>query len=343
MRSALVFAAALTAFTALPAAADPGHHGPALINAVALRAEATPAGVHVHMTLDDSRVRHLRRRGLDPGLAVDLGGRTEVLKLMRVTDVLLRTRRAPAYVKVYVVDRSPQARHQDLALTLGGILVDTVKLPVLRPAPAAPPPPPAPTAWSEHPAVIDACRSALPYGQRRACELAVDHARRNPAPLVRTCDRAFVGSDDTLTCIRVGLGSRTAFAPLVEACDRAFVGSIDTLTCLRTTAAAPRSLVSDLDACDRAFVGSVDTLTCVRHAAAAIEPMTAVIGQCDQTFVSQADELACMQLASTAPSMSVARTLIAQCDAHRGTDRHEMRCVERQLGERVAHRGRAHR
>jgi hypothetical protein len=347
MRSALVFAACFASLAALPAAANPGHghhghhghQGPSLLNATALTAEATPAGVHVHMELDRYELERVRRRGLDPGLAIDLGGRTEVIKLTRVTDVQLNTRRPPAYIKVNVVDRSLYARHDAIALTLGGILVDSVRLPVVRVHRDAPPPPPRPTAWSEHPAVIDACRSAMPYGQRRACELAVDGARDNPSALVLTCDRSFVGADDTLACIRVGLTARTAIVPLIQACDRAFVGSTDTLSCLRTTAAASRSLVSDLDACDRALVGSADTLTCLGHAAAATASMQAVIKQCDMTFVSQADELACMQHASTAPSMGAARDIVAQCDAHRSSDRDEMRCVERRLGERVAHRG----
>lgn len=349
MRTSIALAAcfaSLSSLSALPAAAHhgpshsgQGHHGPALLNAKALSAEATPAGVHVHLELDNTNLHRLRRRGLDPGLAIDLGGRTEVIKITRVTDVQLRTRRAPAYIKLHLVDRSPSARHNDMALTLGGILVESVRLPVLRPARTTPPPPPPPTAWSDHPAVINACRSAVAHGKRRSCELAVDRARHNPAHLIRTCDRSFVGSDDTLSCIRVGLGARTAVAPLIEACDRAFVGTTDTLGCMRTMTAAPRSLVSDLAACDRAFVGATDTLSCLRLSAATTEPLHGVIDQCDATFVSQSDELACMQHASRSASMSVARDIVAQCDADRRNDRKELRCVERRLGDRVAHRG----
>lgn len=340
MRTSIALAACFASLAALPVSAHhaQGHPGPALLHVKALTAEATPSGVHVHLELDNTNLHRMRRRGLDPGLAIDLGGRTEVIKITRVTDVQLRTRRPPGLIKLHVVDRSAAARHNDMALTLGGILVASVQLPVVR-APRTAPPPPSPTAWSEHPAVIDACRSAVPYSQRRSCEVTVSSARPNPAPLIRTCDRSFVGSDDTLACIRVGLGAQTAVAPLIEACDRAFVGNSDTLNCMRTMTAAPRSLVGDLTACDRAFVGATDTLSCLRLSASTTEPMRGVIEQCDTTFVSQADELACMQHASRSPSMSLARDIVAQCDADRRDDRKELRCVERRLGDRVAHRG----
>jgi hypothetical protein len=86
--------------------------------------------------------------------------------------------------------------------------------------------------------------------------------------VVEACDRALIGNEATLACVREAGAFRTDPVPAIGACADAMIGNDATLRCIGAAARLRPDAPAVVRACERASIGNEATLRCIEASAA---------------------------------------------------------------------------